>query len=108
MRRTLFTLLLAALMLAPPSGAAAAPPPIKHVFIVVLENKDYSDTFGVNSKAPYLAQELTSRGELLTRYYGIGHASLDNYIAMVSGQAPAITTQADCQFYSDFFPGTIR
>jgi hypothetical protein len=39
---------------------------------------------------------------LLTGYYGIGHASLDNYIAMISGQAPNYETQSDCQIYSDF------
>jgi hypothetical protein len=32
--------------------------------------------------------------------------SLDNYIAMVSGQAPNTQTQADCQFYGNFTPGT--
>src|ERR671934_286651 len=107
MRRTLLTMLLAALMLVPASRAAAAPPPIRHVFVIVLENKGFDTTFGPSSQAPYLAQTLTSQGELLTQYYGIGHASLDNYIAMVSGQAPAITTQADCPFYTDFLPGTI-
>ena len=106
MRRAVLTLLLAGLLLAPAS-AAAAPPPIKHVFVIVLENKGFDTTFGPGSQAPYLAQTLTSQGELLTQYYGIGHASLDNYIAMVSGQAPAIVTQADCPFYTDFFPGTI-
>ncbi len=27
-------------------------------------------------------------GALLTQYYGTGHVSLDNYISMISGQAP--------------------
>jgi hypothetical protein len=39
---------------------------------------------------------------LLSNYYGIGHNSLDNYIAMVSGQAPNPITQADCGTYIDF------
>jgi phosphatidylinositol-3-phosphatase len=111
MRRTLLMLLLAALPLAavsaPASAADPQPPPIKHVFVVVLENKGFDTTFGPSSQAPYLADTLRSQGQLLTQYYGIGHASLDNYIAMVSGQAPAITTQADCQFYSDLLPGFI-
>src|SRR3954447_20022631 len=55
-----------------PSGAAALPP-IKHVFIVVLENKDYDETFGADSKAPYLARTLPSMGVKLTNYYAIGH-----------------------------------
>jgi phosphatidylinositol-3-phosphatase len=96
-----------ALTLALASAASAAPPPIKHVFIIVLENKGFDETFGPSSPAPYLSKTLTAQGELLTQYYATGHASLDNYITMVSGQAPAITTQADCPFYTDFLPGII-
>jgi hypothetical protein len=74
--------------------------------VIVLENKGYNTTFGPNSPAPYLSRQLPAQGELLSQYYGIGHASLDNYIAMVSGQAPNPVTQADCPFYEDFTPGT--
>ena len=81
-------------------------PPIRHVFTIMLENKSFSETFGPNSPAPYLAKQLTSQGELLTNYYGIGHQSLDNYIALVSGQAPNTMTQADCQIYMDFVPSS--
>src|SRR4051794_28981149 len=88
-----------------PASAQAAPPPIKHVFVITLENKGFDETFGPSSQAPYLAHDLTAKGQLLTQYYGIGHASLDNYIAMVSGQAPNIVTQADCPFYFNFVPG---
>ena len=38
----------------------------------------------------------------MPHYYGIGHASLDNYIAMISGQAPNPSTQADCRRFADF------
>ena len=75
--------------------------------MIVLENKGYDETFGPDSQAPYLSQQLTQQGELLTQYFATGHASLDNYITMVSGQAPAIVTQADCPFYMDLLPGTI-
>src|SRR3954453_2864095 len=85
-----------------PAVARAAPPPISHVFVIVLENKDYDATFGPASKAPYLSKTLTSQGQLLTHYYGIGHESLDNYIAMVSGQSPNPQTQADCQIFTSF------
>ncbi|HEX2714418.1 MAG TPA: alkaline phosphatase family protein, partial [Candidatus Acidoferrales bacterium] len=43
---------------------------------------------------------------LLVNYYAIGHNSLPNYIALVSGQAPNPVTQGDCQIYQDFFPGS--
>jgi phospholipase C len=104
-RRLLLVLSIAGALLAAAPAALAAPP-IKHVFTIVLENKGYDQTFGAGSPAPYLSQTLPAQGELLRQYYGIGHASLDNYIAMVSGQAPNPDTQSDCQFYSDFLPGT--
>lgn len=71
-------------------------PPIRHVFLIVLENKSFEAAFGPGSPAPYLAKSLPARGALLTQYYATGHWSLDNYIAMVSGQAPNPATQGDC------------
>lgn len=76
--------------------------PIQHVFVIVLENEGFNTTFGANSEAPYLSKTLTSRGVLLQNYYGTGHASLDNYIAMISGQAATPDTRNDCQTYKDF------
>lgn len=73
-----------------------------HVFVIVLENEGFNATFGPNSKAPYLSKTLTSQGVLLSQYYGTGHASLDNYIAMISGQAATPETRNDCQTYQDF------
>ena len=105
----LITVVTAALALAvtAPAGADVTPPPIKHVFVIVLENKGYDETFGPGSPAPYLSQQLTAQGQLLTQYYGIAHQSLANYIAMVSGQAPNGATQSDCQIYTDVTPGTM-
>ncbi len=87
--------------------SASALPPIKHVFIIVLENQNEATSFGSGSQAPYLAQQLPAQGELVPNYYGIGHESNDNYLAMISGQAPNVDTQADCQFYTDVLPGTV-
>src|SRR5437763_10850774 len=87
-------------------SASAKVPHLNHVFIITLENENAADTFGPNSPAPYLSQTLRSKGAFLPNYYGIGHESLDNYIAMVSGQGPNSETQSDCQFYDDFAPGT--
>jgi hypothetical protein len=84
-----------------PAGAARAAPRPQHVFIIVLENESYAVTFGRKSPAVYL-KDLARQGALLTNFYGIGHNSLDNYIAMVSGQAPNSVTQEDCQDYIDF------
>ena len=75
---------------------------VQHVFLIVLENQSYEATFGRNSAARDLSRTLTKQGALLPNYYGIGHWSLDNYIAMISGQAPNKETQADCEIYSEF------
>jgi hypothetical protein len=88
-----------------PAGSAGGPPAsarIGHVFVLVLENEDFDSSFGPGSPAPYLAQTLPAQGLLIEHYYGIGHNSLDNYIAMISGQAPNIVTQADCPLFLDF------
>jgi hypothetical protein len=82
--------------------AADAAPAVKHVFVIVLENESVATTFGPGSAAPYLAGTLVSAGAYLPHYYGIGHASLDNYIAMISGQAPNPATQGDCPTFADF------
>ena len=80
----------------------AAPPPIKHVFLILLENESFATTFGPASLAPYFADTLVKEGALLSEYYGVGHSSLDNYIAIISGLAPTPNSQGDCGLYLDF------
>lgn len=92
-----------ALVLAFACGPAwAGAPAVRHVFIIVLENESYPTTFGPGSPATYLSQTLPAKGVLLKNYYAIGHASLDNYIAMISGQPPNEDTQRDCGAFSEF------
>jgi phosphatidylinositol-3-phosphatase len=87
---------------APAAAPAEALPPIRHVMLIVLENEPYAASFGARSAAPYLARVLPRQGALLPNYYGIGHASLPNYIALISGQAPNEATQLDCPVFSEF------
>jgi hypothetical protein len=75
---------------------------VKHVFVVVLENKSFSNTFAASSPVPYLTDSLAAKGATLTGYYGTGHVSLDNYISLLSGQAGTPQTIADCETYADF------
>src|SRR5436190_18335376 len=83
-------------------------PPIRHVFVIVLENKDYDESFGPTSPATYLVKRLTAEGQLLRQYYGTSHVSLGNYITMISGQAPNPDTQGDCMAgFKDIFPGVV-
>jgi hypothetical protein len=77
-------------------------PPVRHVFVINLENKGFSDTFRGTSAAPYLAHTLTAQGTLLINYYAIGHNSNDNYTAQISGQGPNVATQFDCPIFINF------
>jgi hypothetical protein len=79
-------------------------PLIRHVFVIMLENNDYSATFGDPSADPYLAQTLPSQGMLVKNYYGVGHYSNDNYIGFISGQPPNSDNQLDCIGGFDNFP----
>jgi hypothetical protein len=84
------------------TATTATVPPIRHVFVIVLENQSSSATFGNPTADPYLATTLPSLGAYLPNYYATGHASNDNYISMVSGQAPNPQNQGDCLLYDQF------
>ena len=81
---------------APVVRAALAPGSINNILVIELENEDATETFGPGSVATYLNGTLVPKGELLENYYAIGHVSLDNYIAEISGQAPTPLTDSDC------------
>jgi len=98
--------MLAGSLAASPSAMADRDGKIGHVFVIVLENEGFNTTFGTaaqqNPATQFLAQTLPSQGVLLSQYYGTGHVSLDNYIAMISGQSSTVQTHLDCTFYDDF------
>ncbi|HUE25583.1 MAG TPA: alkaline phosphatase family protein, partial [Solirubrobacteraceae bacterium] len=74
-------------------------PPIKHVFMVVLDDQGYNETFGHSNNDPYLAKTLVKQGELVVNYYAVAGSPLGNEIAMVSGQGPNPETANDCPTY---------
>jgi phosphatidylinositol-3-phosphatase len=100
----------------PAAGDRLPVPPgaIRHVIVIELENESEGSTFGAGSPAKYLNDTLVPMGELIDHYYAVGHVSLDNYIAQVSGQAPNLLTSSDCVAsitslagsYQDVTPGT--
>jgi hypothetical protein len=91
--------LVAGSLVSPGPARAAAPlegvPSFDHVVVLTLENESASSTFGPGSPAVYL-NSLRSKGVFLPNYYGTGHVSLSNYIAMVSGQPINPLTATDC------------
>jgi phospholipase C len=104
LRRAALVAASAALLTSAASATAAegAVAGVGHVFVINLENKGFTTTFGPSSPAPYLSKTLVAEGNLLTQYYGTAHNSLPNYIAQISGQGPDTQTQSDCQFFTDF------
>src|SRR4029077_16608580 len=82
------------------------PHAIKHVWLIILENKSFDATFSGLNQNTYLWKTLPAQGVLLKNYYGTGHFSQDNYISLVSGQATGPATQAACPYYAPF-PGQV-
>ncbi len=67
-------------------------PPFSHIFIIVMENKEYEAEVRA-PQAPYF-NSLANTYALATQYYGISHPSLPNYIALTSGSTLGISS--DC------------
>ncbi len=80
---------------------------VKHVWLIILENKSYDATFTGLNQNSYLWKTLPKQGVLLRNYYGTGHFSQDNYIALTSGQGNQADMQSDCSVVdSDFSNNT--
>lgn len=71
-------------------------PHYDHVGVLVLENESFASTWGATSPATYL-NSLVPGGAFADMYYGTGHVSLDNYVAMTSGQGWQPATGSDCE-----------
>ncbi len=107
----------------PPGGACVEGiPHFDHVFTIIGENKSRDEIFypgyisatntitpdtppmdtmpiTSNTPNPYL-NSLVPKGAFLRYYYGAGHFSFDNYLALTLGQTPNPTTQDDCPNYA--------
>ncbi|MGN6201370.1 MAG: alkaline phosphatase family protein [Solirubrobacterales bacterium] len=81
-------------------------PEVKHVFLIVLDEGGYEETFGEISTSTYFKEELPAQGELLTNYFAVTKGELANQIALLSGQGPTPETAAGCLAYGDIAPGT--
>ena len=93
--RTAFAgLAVVGILLAAPAKGLEGEPQFDHVAIVILENENFSTTWNPQN-APYL-NGLRSQGVFADHYYAIGHVSLDNYIAMISGQPALPHSMTDC------------
>jgi hypothetical protein len=81
-------------------------PDVKHVFLSLLGENLYEESFGASASSPYLAKTLPEQGELLPNYYAVTSGNLANQIALISGQGPTAETAANCPNYGDLVPAT--
>jgi hypothetical protein len=87
--------------------AAAPVPPFAHVVVIVFENKESTRVLG-NRAAPTF-KTYGRRYARLTRYYGVTHPSLPNYLALVSGSTQGITSNCtDCVIDATSLADTIE
>ncbi len=78
-------------------------PPIKHVWLIVLGDQGYQQTFAAGSPDHYLTA-LTDKGEMVPNFYAVSQGDLANEIALISGQGPTPQTVAGCLKYVPLHP----
>ncbi len=83
-------------------GVGAGFAAVRHVFILVLENQSFGVTFGKSPAGALPGQQPGRQGRAAHRLLRIGHWSLDNYLALISGQAPNPETQAGLSHGHEF------
>jgi phosphatidylinositol-3-phosphatase len=92
-RFVLSVLLVAAAAMSGGSAEAVdAVPSFDHIVVIVFENKDEAQVIGARSAPTFNA--MARRFVRFTRYQGVSHPSLPNYLALVSGSTHGITS--DC------------
>ena len=71
-------------------------PPVKHVFMIMMGEAGYSQTFEPGLGDKYLSGKLAAQGELLQNTYAVTSGELANEIASISGQGPTVQTSLQC------------
>lgn len=87
------------------AGAARAQTPrFDHVYVIVLENHGFDDAL-FNGPSPFL-RRLAEQQALATRYFGVAHPSLPNYLAMIGGDDFGVRDDAASCYATDIAPST--
>jgi acid phosphatase len=90
-QRTGFTwAILGSLALPCPAAQAFGPPPLKHILVIVMENKSYNQVRAAPAFAGMIAE-----GSSFSDYHAITHPSQPNYIALWSGGTQGVANN-DC------------
>jgi hypothetical protein len=77
------------------------------VFLIVLSDTGFNQSFGPGAPATYLSKTLVSQGELLSDFFAVSSGELANEIALISGQGPTVQTAEDCPVYAPIAPATV-
>ena len=75
------------------------------MFLIVLSDHGYANTFNPVSTDRYLSKTLPKQGELINNYYAVAGSPLANDIALISGQGPTPQTASNCPTFSLVSPG---
>ena len=70
------------------ADAPTTPPAASTSGSISLTGQGYETLFDPDGQGPYLAKDLTAKGTLLSRYFGVTAGGLANGVALTSGQAP--------------------
>ncbi|MEY9965182.1 hypothetical protein ABIA33_003224 [Streptacidiphilus sp. MAP12-16] len=76
---------------APPTPPVSTVPGFDHVFLVMMENQDYSGIIGNTSGAPYL-NSLAAKYASSTNQFALAHPSDPNYVGLFSGSMHGLTS----------------
>jgi hypothetical protein len=82
----------------PPQPPRSALPAFSHIYLIVMENKEYGSIVG-NTAAPYI-NSLIHRYGLATNYDAVAHPSEPNYLALFSGSTQGVSDDAVHTFAS--------
>ena len=99
----LFSALAATQVLAMDEVRAQAPR-FDHVYVIVLENHGFDDAL-YNGPSPFLHELARTQG-VATRYFGVAHPSLPNYLALIGGDEFGIRDDQPSCFALDIAPST--
>jgi phosphatidylinositol-3-phosphatase len=78
------------------TAPAPSPSRASHVFVIVMENKEYGDVIG-SSSSPFV-NSLARRYASATGFFGVRHPSLPNYLALTAGTTFGVDSDCtDCQ-----------
>src|SRR4051794_945988 len=83
--------MVATTLLVSPGPAAATGPGIRTVFVIMMENTDWSAIKGNTSQAPYINKTLLKAYASADSYVSGYHPSLPNYITLEAGDPMGMT-----------------